>query len=88
VFDETVIPKGEILDFDMKAGDALVFFNTTLHASKPHVDNTSRKAISVRYLLEGAKMTGSYINATPPFDKMGIKVVDGAPVPENFPKLW
>jgi len=33
-------------------------------------------------------MTKDYINATPPFDRMGVKVVEDGDIPERFPKLW
>jgi ectoine hydroxylase-related dioxygenase (phytanoyl-CoA dioxygenase family) len=82
------IPTSEIMDFDMEAGDAIIFYNNTLHASKPHSDPGKREALSVRLLLDGASMTKKYINATPPFDRMGVKVVEDGPIPSRFPKLW
>ena len=68
--------------------DAIIFYNNTLHASKPHSDSTRREALSVRLLLDGSSMTKDYINATPPFDRMGVKVVEDGVIPERFPKLW
>ncbi len=72
------------VDFDMKPGDALIFFNNTIHASHPHNSTNRRRALSVRYLLDGATLTKKYVNATPPFDRMGIKPEEDAPVPEKF----
>ena len=83
-----LIPKADIIDFDMKAGDALVFFNNTIHGSKPHTDSSTRKALSLRILLDGAAMTEKYVNATPPFDRLGVKVVEDGAVPDRFPILW
>lgn len=81
---EDVIKNLEAVDFDMKPGDALVFFNNTIHASHPHHCENRRRALSVRYLLDGASLTKKYVNATPPFDRMGVKVAEDAPIPENF----
>jgi ectoine hydroxylase-related dioxygenase (phytanoyl-CoA dioxygenase family) len=74
----------EKIVFDMNPGDALVFFNNTIHGSNSHISDTPRRALSVRFLLDGATMTKKYFNATPPFDKFGIKIEEDAPVPENF----
>jgi ectoine hydroxylase-related dioxygenase (phytanoyl-CoA dioxygenase family) len=82
------IPQDKIIDFEMKAGDALVFFNNTVHGSKPHNGNTARRALSIRMLLDGARLTKKYVNATPPFDRMGVKIVEDGEVPERFPELW
>lgn len=84
IINEDTFKDFEKVDFDMKAGDALVFFNNTIHSSHPHNSETTRRALSVRYLLDGASLTSKYINATPPFDRMGVKVIEDAPVPEAF----
>lgn len=78
----------EPVDFEMKAGDAIIFFHNTVHSAKENNEGTLRRALSIRYLLDGTSMTKKYINATPPFDRMGVKVEEGDPVPENiFPLL-
>ena len=74
----------EKVSFDMKAGDAIVFFHNTVHKARSHNSKQIRKALSVRYLLDGATMTKKYVNATPPFDRMGVDVIEDAPVPEKF----
>lgn len=74
----------EPVSYDMEPGDAIVFFNNTIHASHPHISENRRRALSVRYLLDGASMTKKYINATPPFDRMGVKVEEDASIPEKF----
>lgn len=81
---EEVEKNFDAVSFDMNPGDALVFFNNTVHASHPHKSKTTRRALSVRFLLDGATMTKKYINATPPFDRMGVNVIEDAPVPEKF----
>lgn len=83
-----LIPQDKIIDFDMKAGDALVFLNNTVHGSQPHTSETARRALSIRMLLDGARLTKKYVNATPPFDRMGVKIVEDGEVPERFPQLW
>jgi len=83
ITDETV-KDFEAVSFDMKSGDGLIFFNNTIHASHPHTSNIRRRALSVRYLLDGASLTKKYVNATPPFDRMGVKPEEDAPIPEKF----
>ena len=83
ITEETVKPH-EAVSADMEPGDAWVFFNNTIHAAHPHISKQQRRALSVRYLLDGATMTKKYVNATPPFDRMGVKVEEDAPVPEKF----
>ena len=84
VIDEDNFKDYEEVDFEMKAGDAIVFFHKTVHRSKENKLGTLRRALSVRYLLDGTTITNAYINATPPFDRMGVKINEGDPVPENF----
>ena len=70
--------------FDMEAGDAIIFFHNTVHGAHPHNSEEPRRALSIRYLLDGATLTKKYINATPPYDRMGLKIEEDAPIPENF----
>ena len=88
VIEEKDFKDYESVDFEMKAGDAIIFFHNTVHSAKENKLGALRRALSVRYLLDGTSMTKKYINATPPFDRMGVKVEEGNPVPENiFPLL-
>ena len=88
IIDDEVIDSFEKLTFDMKKGDVLVFLNNTIHSANAHSDNFERQSLSVRYLVDTPSMTQKYINATPPFDRLGVKVIEGDPVPEKFfPKL-
>jgi len=84
LIDEDSFEGYEPVDFDMKAGDAIVFFHKTVHRAKEHQSGSLRRALSVRYLLDGTTMTKNYINATPPFDRMGVTVKEGGDVPEKF----
>lgn len=87
VLQESDIIKENIIDFDMEPGDAVVFFNTTVHSARAHHESLMRRSMSIRYLLSGASMTKQYVNATPPFDRMGVKVQEDGDIPEMFPKL-
>lgn len=82
------LKKYKPVDFEMRSGDVLVFFNNCLHGSHSHNSSEERKALSVRYLLDGAKLTKKYVNATPPFDRMGLKITENGDIPEtHFPLL-
>ncbi|MDA9985245.1 phytanoyl-CoA dioxygenase family protein [Flavobacteriaceae bacterium] len=84
LIDEDSFDGYEPVDFDMKAGDAIIFFHKTVHRAKENKSGTLRRALSIRYLLDGASLTKKYVNATPPFDRMGVKIVEGNPVPEKY----
>jgi ectoine hydroxylase-related dioxygenase (phytanoyl-CoA dioxygenase family) len=78
----------EKIVFDMSPGDSIVFFNNTIHGANYHISDTPRRALSIRFLLDGTTMTKKYFNATPPYDKFGIKIEEDAQVPEDlFPLL-
>lgn len=86
--DANLLEKYDHLSFSMRKGDALVFFNKTVHGAKEHTNPFERKSLSVRYLLGDPRLTENYLNATPPFDRMGLIVEEDASIPENFfPKL-
>ena len=72
---EDIIKKYEPVDFDIKAGDAIIFFNKTLHSSKKHLSSMPRKNFVIRYLLDGATLTKKYYNNVPPYEKMGVKII-------------
>ena len=88
VLTDDLLEKYEAVDFDIKAGDGIIFFNKTLHASKKHFNRESRKNFIIRYLLDGASMTRTYYNNVPPYERMGVKIIEDGPVPEeHFPEL-
>ena len=72
------------LEFDLEKGDALVFLNNTIHSAHAHKKNFERSSLSIRYLMDGVSLTKKYINATPPFDRMGVEVIEDQSVPEKF----
>ena len=85
---EEILSRYEPVDFEIKAGDAIIFFNKTLHSSKKHTNNRDRKNFIIRYLLDGATLTKKYYNNVPPYERMGVKVIEDGPVPEKyFPEL-
>jgi ectoine hydroxylase-related dioxygenase (phytanoyl-CoA dioxygenase family) len=73
-----------VLSFHMEPGDALLFDNRVLHKATRSNLPAARRALSIRYLGDGAQLTSNYVNATPPFDRMGLKVVDKGPLPEEW----
>lgn len=81
---DEVIESYEKLEFDLKKGDAIVFLNNTIHSAALHKETFERSSLSVRYLMDGAKMTKNYINATPPFDRLGVEVEEDGEIPEKF----
>jgi ectoine hydroxylase-related dioxygenase (phytanoyl-CoA dioxygenase family) len=88
VIDEDVLDRFEHLSFSLEKGDTLIFFNKTIHSANEHRKSFERKSLSVRYLLGEPRLTKRYINATPPFDRMGLVVEEDRLIPENFfPRL-
>ena len=84
ILDDAVLDLYEKLEFDLERGDALVFLNNTIHSAHVHKKNFERSSLSIRYLMDGASLTNNYVNATPPFDRMGVSVVEDQVVPEKF----
>ena len=74
----------EEMSFDIKAGDAIFFFNRTVHRAPEQVSKTTRKSLAIRYLLDGASLTETYYNDVPPYTRIGVKVKEDGPVPEKF----
>jgi ectoine hydroxylase-related dioxygenase (phytanoyl-CoA dioxygenase family) len=72
------------VSFDIKAGDAIFFFNRTVHRAPEQVSNTTRKSLAIRYLMDGASLTETYYNDVPPYTRIGVKVKENSPVPEKF----
>ena len=88
LIDDILLNSYEHLSFEMKRGDALIFFNTTIHGANEHKSPFKRQSLSVRYLVGDPKLTKKFINATPPFDRMGLALEENGAIPENyFPRL-
>ena len=74
--------------FNMKAGDAIIFNNKTIHKSLPSSSLKTRSALSLRFIGDNAFLTHKFVNATPPFDKMGMEISEGLKPNEKwFPAL-
>ena len=82
--DEYDFSNNEEISFDFEAGDAIFFFNKTVHRAPEQVSQKIRKSLAIRYLLDGASMTEKYYNDGPPYTRIGVKVKENAPVPERF----
>lgn len=82
--DENVLAQYEEVDFEMDAGDAIVFFHNTIHSSKKHVSEKKRSSLVIRYLLDGASLTKKYYNNVPPYERLGLKVEEDLPINEDF----
>jgi ectoine hydroxylase-related dioxygenase (phytanoyl-CoA dioxygenase family) len=82
--DDYEFNKEDEISYDFKAGDAIFFFNRTVHRAPKQVSDTTRKSIAIRYLLDGAKLTEKYYNDVPPYKRMGVDVKEDAPIPEKY----
>lgn len=82
--DDDILSNFEEIDFKLNAGDAIVFFHNTLHGSKTHTSNKKRNSLVIRYLLDGSSLTEKYYNNVPPYERMGLKIIEDAEIPENF----
>lgn len=88
-FHPKLLEQFDHLTFELHKGDAILFLNNVLHSAAAHATDFSRSALSVRYLVGDASLTKKYVNATPPFDRLGVKVEEDGPVPEDkFPLLY
>jgi len=77
IFDELATQGIKVFNF--KAGDAIIFDNRTLHSALRSRELAHRRAISIRYVGDGAKLTTNFIDPHPPLHHMGMKLVDGGP---------
>ena len=81
---DEIVKRYEPIDFDIEAGDGIIFFNKTLHSSKKHTSKKPRINFVIRYLLDGSKLTRQHYNNVPPYERMGVNIVENDPVPEKF----
>lgn len=63
--------------FMMSPGDALIFNNKTLHRSLATSSSVARTALSLRFVTKNSWLTKKFINASPPFHKMGMIYEEG-----------
>jgi ectoine hydroxylase-related dioxygenase (phytanoyl-CoA dioxygenase family) len=77
-----------ILIYSMEPGDAIIFNHRTVHCALANLSGRMRRALSIRYLGDGAFMSWKCVNPTPPFHKMGLKFEEGAaPSDSWFPRV-
>lgn len=82
------LSRNGVLSFSLEPGDALLFDNRVLHKASRGLQPASRRALSIRYVGDGAFLTERFVNATPPFNRMGLRVSEGATLPDVwFPKV-
>lgn len=78
-----------ILIYRYSPGDAIVFDNRTLHRGLRGIAEVTRRAMSFRYIGDGAYLTRRCIDPTPPMEKLGLKFEEGdAPLDPWFPLLF
>ena len=87
-FDESEIDRNyEVINWDMKKGDVLVFSFYTIHSAPSCVLDHDRKALSLRLVGDDTTFDERVKNPAPPFTQMGYKGSHGDPIRESwFPK--
>ena len=87
-FEETDIDNNfEILNWDMKRGDVLVFTFYTIHSAPGCILKEDRNALSLRLVGDQATFDARVKNPAPPFTQMGYKSSHGDPIKTAwFPK--
>lgn len=63
--------------FDLLPGDALMFDNRIVHMARRSDRAVDRRALSIRFLGEEARLTWNGVNQTPPFHRMGLIFKEG-----------
>lgn len=82
------IAQAGVLTFSLQPGDGLMFDNRIIHKAMRGVQQANRRALSIRFVGDGAFLTEKVVNPTPPFHRMGLRVKEGKPVPDAwFPKI-
>lgn len=71
------LSQGGIKIFMMSPGDAVIFNNKTLHKSLATSTSVARSALSLRFVTKNSWLTKKFINASPPFHKMGMIYKEG-----------
>ena len=85
--EEDIEENYEIVNWDMKRGDVLVFTFYTVHSAPSCVLDKDRKALSLRLVGHDATFDSRVKNPAPPFTQMGYKAQHGDPIkPAWFPK--
>lgn len=78
-----------IASFAVNPGDVLAFDFHTLHDAPPNPASTRRRAVSFRFVGEGARYVERPHEVSPPFPDLGLKLAMNDPLPEDwFPTVW
>ncbi len=79
----------DILSWSLEPGDTLAFHYRTLHDAPPNPGSGRRRGFANRWLGDDVCYRERPGRPSPPFPEMGLKLSDGAPLPEDwFPVLW
>lgn len=75
--------------FRVHPGDVVIFDNRILHSALRGNGPANRRALSLRYIGDGAKLTTSFADPNPALHLMGMKLEDGAAPSEAwFPTVY
>lgn len=79
----------DVVSFAVNPGDVLAFDFHTLHDAPANPTDTRRRAVSFRFVGEGARYVARPHDVSPPFPDLGLKLNMNDPLPENwFPTVW
>lgn len=79
----------DIVSFGVNPGDVLAFDFHTLHDAPANPTDTRRRAVSFRFVGEGARYVERPHEVSPPFPQLGLKLNMNDPLPEDwFPTVW
>ncbi len=78
-----------IRSFAVDPGDVLAFDFHTLHDAPANPTDKRRRAVSFRFIGEGARYVERPHEVSPPFPKLGLNLQMNDPLPEDwFPTVW
>ncbi|MEM9734001.1 MAG: phytanoyl-CoA dioxygenase family protein [Pseudomonadota bacterium] len=78
-----------VVSFAVNPGDVLAFDFHTLHDAPANPTGTRRRAVSFRFVGEGARYVARPHEVSPPFPDMGLSLAMNDPLPEDwFPTVY
>ncbi|MEE9314090.1 MAG: phytanoyl-CoA dioxygenase family protein [Rhizobiaceae bacterium] len=88
-FPQIDLESDNIASFAVEPGDVLAFDFHTLHDAPPNPTDKRRRAISFRFVGEGARYVARPHDVSPPFPDLGLKLEMNDPLPQDwFPTVW
>ncbi|MEM9676675.1 MAG: phytanoyl-CoA dioxygenase family protein [Pseudomonadota bacterium] len=88
-FPEIDLEDGRVMSYAVNPGDVLAFDFHTLHDAPANPTDTRRRAVSFRFVGEGARYVERPHDVSPPFPDLGLKLAMNDPLPEDwFPTVW